>query len=186
MQIIILTLLIINYIKFGLLVVISILIWTIVFLLSNFLIGINPYNKEMYIIRIISILVIERGITFLEDILNDDQNYSYNIIFFRKPNLLWLKFGDYQEITNLLSLLNQDKAYIVSFDLILDENGYQLGEPSLILGPPILISKDSNPWLISGYISSKIIKSSNSYDLNDQNEVSILVKYQLIKHYFVT
>ena len=46
------------YIQFGLFVSIQIVIWTIVFLLSNFLIGINPFNKEFYIIRIISVFVI--------------------------------------------------------------------------------------------------------------------------------
>lgn len=45
------------YIKFGLFVLIQILIWSLVFILSNFLIQFNP-NREMYIIRILSILVI--------------------------------------------------------------------------------------------------------------------------------
>jgi hypothetical protein len=33
----------------------------------------------------------------------------------------------------------------MSFDLIIDRLGFQLGDPSIILGKPILISKDSNP-----------------------------------------
>jgi hypothetical protein len=200
--IIIILILTIIHIKFGLLVLISIIVWSIIFLLSNFLLGLNPNNKEMFIIRIISILVIifilyynslEYGIitsliiplsinkiTYLEDILNEKENYHLNIFFLRKPNLLWLSFSDYKEIMNLLCLLDHNKAYIVTFDLILDQSGYQLGDPSIILGSPILISKDSNPWLISKYLSSKVVKSCNSYDLNDQTEVSILVKYREI------
>ena len=173
-------------------------------LLSNFLLGLNPNNKEMFIIRILSILVIIfilyynslehiiskawiiplsiGKITFLEDLFKDDEDY--NIFYLRKPELVWFNFGDFKEIMNLLSLLESDKAYIVTFDLILDQSGYQLGDPSIILGPPILISKDSNPWLISNYLLSKLVKSCNSYDLDDQTDVSILIKYREFNFYF--
>lgn len=203
--IILLLILTFTYIKYGLLVLISLVIWLMVFFLSNFLIGIDPNNKEMYIIRIISILIIifilyynsiqftissafivplsVTTITFLEDLLNEDHNYSFDIIYFRNPNFIWLKFGDFQEIMDFLTLLESDKAYIANFELIFDQNGFEFGEPTINLGSPILISKDSNPWLISDYLKSKIVKSSNSFDLNDQNEVSILVKYKIIKHY---
>lgn len=200
MLIIFLLFLTIIQIKFGSLVLISIIVWSIIFLLSNFLLGLNPNNKEMFIIRILSILIIIlyynsleytiissliiplsiNKITFLEDILKDEENYHFNIFYLRKPNLVWLSFGDIKEIMNLLCLLDNNKAYIVTFDLILDQSGYQLGDPSIILGSPILISKDSNPWLISNYLVSKVVKSCDSYDLNDQSEVSVLVKYREI------
>jgi hypothetical protein len=190
------------HIKFGSLVLLSIIVWSIIFLLSNFLLGLNPNNKEMFIIRILSILIIIfilyynsleytiissliiplsiNKITFLEDILKDKENYHFNIFYLRKPNLLWLNFGDIKEIKNLLCLLDNNKAYIVTFDLILDQSGYQLGDPSIILASPILISKDSNPWLISNYLVSQVVKACESYDLNDQSEVSVLVKYREI------
>jgi len=192
-----------TYIKCGLLVLISIVIWLIVFILSNLLLGLDPNNKEMFIIRILSILIIifilyynsiehtisssllipfsVTKISFLEDLLNEDQNYNYDIIYFRKPNLIWLKFGDFIEIMNVLSLLQDNKAYVATFDLILDQSGFEFADPTIKLGPPLLISKDSNPWLISKYLVSKVSKACNSFDLNDQNEVSILLKYKEIK-----
>lgn len=194
------------HIKFGLFVLISVITWLLVFILSNFLLGLNPNNREMYIIRIISILVIIfilyynslqitvlssfiiplsiTKITFLEELLKEDQNYHFDLIYIRKPNFIWLKFGDFQEIMDFLTLLESDKAYVLTFELIFDQNGFEFGDPTINLGSPLLISRDSNPWLISDYIKSKIIISSNSYDLNDQNEVSILVRYQVINHYF--
>jgi len=78
-----------------------------VFFLSNFLIKINPTNKEMYIIRILSIIVISfilyynsvqsnllssfiiplsvTKITFLNDFLNDDENNPLEIFYIRNP-----------------------------------------------------------------------------------------------------
>jgi hypothetical protein len=46
------------YIKFGLFTLIQIMIWSIVLLTSNILIGINPNSKELHVIRFTSILVI--------------------------------------------------------------------------------------------------------------------------------
>jgi len=53
-----LLILIIIYIQFGLLVSIQIVIWTIVFIISNFLIGFNPLSRELYVIRTMAIIVI--------------------------------------------------------------------------------------------------------------------------------
>lgn len=50
--------LLVIYIQFGLLLLIQIIIWLLVFFGSNFLIGINPFSREMHIIRFMSIIVI--------------------------------------------------------------------------------------------------------------------------------
>jgi len=81
---------------YGTFVLIQILIWTMVFFLSNFLIGLNPFNKEFHTIRIMSIIVIIfilyynsiqstiatlfilplsiSKITYLDDIMEEDQS----------------------------------------------------------------------------------------------------------------
>jgi len=58
MMLIILVFLTIIQIKFGLLVLTQTTLWLMVFFLSNLLIGINPLNKQFYIVRIMSIIVI--------------------------------------------------------------------------------------------------------------------------------
>lgn len=46
------------YINFGLLILFQIIIWLIVFVLSNLLIGINPFSSHLHIIRLVSICAI--------------------------------------------------------------------------------------------------------------------------------
>jgi hypothetical protein len=58
MILLLLILLILIYIQFGLFVLIQIVIWTMVFLTSNLLIALNPFSRQYYVIRAISIIVI--------------------------------------------------------------------------------------------------------------------------------
>jgi hypothetical protein len=203
MFLLIILIFIIIHIKFGLLVLISIILWFIIFLLSNFLLGLNPNNKEMFIIRILSILIIifilyynsleytiissfiiplsVTKFTFLNDILNDEESNRLDIICIRKPDFKWFNFCDFKDIMNLLSTFEDNKAYIATFDLIIDQSGYESGDPSLLLGLPILINKNSNPWLISEYVTEQVVKAINSYNLEENTEVSILVKHKEIR-----
>lgn len=56
----------------------------------------------------------------------------------------------------------------------------------LVLSKPILISKDSNPVIISQFITSKINDCINTYYLDDsliytkQNETGVIIKYKEI------
>lgn len=192
-----------TYIKYGLLVLISIVIWLMVFFLSNFLIGLDPNNREMYIIRIISILIIiiilyynsiqftissafivplsVTKITYLNDLLNDEQNNHLDIIYISKPDFIWFDFADFKDVMNLLSNLGENKAYVVTFELILDQVTYEAGDPTIILGSPILISKRSNPWIILDYFSPRVLSACNSYNLDENLDFGILVKYKEIK-----
>jgi hypothetical protein len=58
MNLILILLLTIIYIQFGLFALIQIIIWLIVFISSNVLIGLNPWNIKAHITRILSICVI--------------------------------------------------------------------------------------------------------------------------------
>lgn len=81
----------------------------------------------------------------------------------------------------MLSLFEDNKAYILTFDLIIDQSGYESGDPSLILGLPILVNKNSNPWLISRYLTEQVVKAINSYNLESNTELAILVKHKEIR-----
>lgn len=64
-----------------------------------------------------------------------------------------------------------------------------MGDPSLVLSKPILITKQSNPWLISNYLVERIKLTCNSFYLEDQlfskeNDIQtgprVLVRYREI------
>jgi hypothetical protein len=88
-------------------------------------------------------------ITFLNDFLNDDENNPLEIFYIRKPMITWINFCDFKDIIGLLDILDHNKSYVITFDLVINQMSYESGDPSLNLGPPILISKDSNPWLLT-------------------------------------
>lgn len=201
--IIFLILLYLIYIHFGLYCVIAIITWLIIFFISNFLIGINP-TREMKIIRILSILVIVfilyynsittnilssfiiplsiNQITFVKDVFGKS-NDSASINYLENAHITWFKFWDKCEVKDFIELLDDNKAYLVSFELILDMESFEQGDPTLLISSPILISKDSNPKLISKFISKKAISACYSYNLTHdiaKEAPSILVKYKEI------
>lgn len=92
-----------------------------------------------------------------------DDNDLTDIIYIRNSEFTWFHFNDFKEISDFLGLLYHDKCYIITFDLILNPELYIMGEPSLNLGSPILITKDSNPWLLSKYIVERIRICCESY-----------------------
>ena len=126
-------------------------------------------------------------ITFLNDFLNDDENNPLEIFYIRKPMITWINFCDFKDIIGLLDILDHNKSYVITFDLVINQMSYESGDPSLNLGPPILISKDSNPWLLTEYLANKIGIGCNSYDLNDRLDIDnmgVLIKYKEINLFF--
>jgi len=99
---------------------------------------------------------------------------------------LIFNFCDFKDVQDFLDNLDHDKAYVLTFDLITDKSGYELGNPSIILGSPILISKNSNPWLISNYLSERIKLATWSYGLeyDMKDGPGVIVKYREINLYF--
>lgn len=107
-------------------------------------------------------------------------------MYIRNSYITWFHFNDFKEINEILDTLQPNKPYIMSFDLIIDRLGFQLGDPSIILGKPILISKDSNPWLISNYLKERIRLACDRYALDESwlelgnDGPGVLVKYKEI------
>jgi hypothetical protein len=84
--------------------------------------------------------------------------------------------------------LETNKTYIVTFELILDWDAYEIGEPSLVLSKPILVTKESNSQLISDYIIERSysacelfgLNSLDQYILKDFDQLGILVRFKEI------
>ena len=82
-----------------------------------------------------------------------------------------------------LNTLETDKFYVVTFEFIPSMNMYDNDGPILLLGKPIIITKNSNPITISKYIKERMNIMIDAYYLNDEilsNDRSILVNYAKI------
>jgi hypothetical protein len=75
-----------------------------------------------------------------------------------------LLFSDIIEVTQFLRELEKDTIYVVTLELIIAElNG---DVPCITLCNPILITKNSNPKLISKFILNQISLADYNFDLN--------------------
>jgi hypothetical protein len=186
-------------------VLIQIIIWSVVFLAANVFLGINPDNKEMHIIRLMSIIVIlfifyfnsnhgyliafivpisVNNITFIDELVGGVDTNPLDIVYIRNCNITWFHFNDIKDIINLLDSIENNKIYVISFDLVTDKTAYELNDPSISLFKPILITKESNPWLINNFLKEKVRLACDKFWLDDLNLPNggpgILVKYREI------
>jgi hypothetical protein len=107
-------------------------------------------------------------------------------IYIVNSNIIWFHFNDFKEICDLLDILEDNKAYVITFELIIKKYKFEFGNPSIVLSTPILIYKHSNPWLLSNYLNERIRLACDLYSLDtDWLELGndgpgIWVKYQQI------
>lgn len=87
-----------------------------------------------------------------------DQFYTSGIFTIYDPLVNILHFQDYLELTEFLSDLEEDKNYVVTFNLIQPEMDGDDENPSITLSKPILITKNSNPKLISDFLELRRIE----------------------------
>jgi hypothetical protein len=99
-----------------------------------------------------------------------------------------LYFNDYIEIAQFLSKLEIDKVYVVTFNFIISWLLYKEEGPIINLSKPILITKNSNPRLISKFLKSRIKSFCDSYYLDpnilemmiQEDGPGVLIKYREI------
>jgi hypothetical protein len=93
-----------------------------------------------------------------------------------------LHYFDSLELSNLLESLDNGSTYVISPELINFRKDYNTGDPVIILSDPIIISKESNPDLISDYLLNQMIKAFVDYSIDDNknNCFKILLKYNKI------
>jgi hypothetical protein len=181
MILILLLFLLATYIKLGAFVLIQIIIWLIVFISSNFLIGINPSNIQFKITRILSVCVIVFLLWFnsLEISVHTTMllplsivKISYvhefdSLIYISDSNTkeerlyLW----NYEEIKDFLNSLDIDDNYIVNMEFIpSDEDMYA---PQLILSKPFLINRHSSVTTIMKFINERLDYMIEFFYLDD-------------------
>ena len=194
----------------GLVGILTILVWTINLFLTTMILIQNPENFWIRIVQLLSIFFIVfiimldistfyssfyklafiiplsiNKITYLEDLVENERNNISISKFYTNR----FYFNDFNEVSEFLNSLENDKSYLITFEFILSWLQYEEDNPALVLSKPILISKDSNPWLISNFIKNRINLACNNYYL-DEDMISemigpdapgILVKYSEIE-----
>lgn len=213
---IILIMIILNiiYHSSGLLSVFAFIVWSINLFATTMILIQNPSNFWIKIVQIISILNIliiiylnisllydslykfsfiiplsVNKITYLEDIYEENQ---LQIIYLRTGFINRFYFNDAKEISDFLENLEENKSYLITFELILSWTQHEDGYPVINLSKPFLITKNSNPHLISNFIKERIGLACDSYLLNEDiidmmvgpDTPGIIVKYSQIKILF--
>lgn len=171
------------YINFGLLILFQIIIWTIVFLLSNLLIGINPFSLQFHVIRLLSICAIvfilwynTRDIVISTALLLP---FSTNQISFVEEleklsvdsTLMSENFYDLNinETSKFLSKLDVDSNYIVNMEFIADISllGSDINVPRMLLTRPFIINKDSSALILTKFFYEQLNLMVDCYYLDD-------------------
>jgi hypothetical protein len=123
-------------------------------------------------------------ITYLQDVIPNKyfvfSEYEHTIFY----------FSDSLDINLFLRELEIDKVYVVTFELVISEFVDEINPPVITLSKPILITKNSNPLIISKFINNQLIQADNNFNLDYDSLVNmrnagksvpyILVKYNQI------
>lgn len=197
-MIFLLIILIIFYIHYGLFIIFQIALLSLVFFISNTLIGLNPYSKELHIIRISAIILIIftlyynqshfliGSILLLPPFSLDKIHYvhDFNIKFKNflneKRSVFFLK-NLTKDIINFLDNLSEDDNYWAVLYFYPNIEGYENEEGiQMKIINPIIINKDSCPLLISKHIMNRLNLMTDLYYLDDSifnsNDSIIIIK----------
>jgi hypothetical protein len=93
--------------------------------------------------------------------------FDYDICFFTDSHFKILEFSDNLEIKNFLSELKEDQIYVIILEFIYSTLTYDEEGPTINLSKPILLTKNSNPDMLSKFIHEKINECINKYYLDD-------------------
>jgi len=124
-----------------------------------------------------------KSITFL------DQLYPFGIFSISDPSIDIFDSTESFEIAKILNSLDNNKVYVLSFELVISWSLYDEDNPTITLSKPILITKNSNSKIISEFLLERISLAVDSYYLDDDLFKSfdnlegpgIIVKYKEIK-----
>lgn len=104
-----------------------------------------------------------------------DKVYPHGILFFNKPTISRFYFSDYIEVKLFLDRLHENKVYVISFNWVMSQLNYSEDSPLMTLSDPILITKNSNPKLISKFIRDQIKLASDIYFI-DEDIANMLIE----------
>lgn len=174
---------------------IQVIIWIVFYLIANFLVGFHPFSFKWNIIRLISIIMI-----FYLTIRNFDQSiYLMSLLIpLSKDKIHYVhdfeikSLNFYQERSTIL-YLNDLKSDLNDFICNLDENNdfwvsisfypdlvvYNIDDGmKLYICDPILVNRDSDPLLLSQFITTRLQRMIDFYYLDDSiidNKDSVLI-----------
>jgi hypothetical protein len=130
----------------------------------------------------------------INNIIYLDKYISNDIFYISNPLVKRFYFNDTLEIIKFKNNLKKDKLYVLSLHFICSWEDYEEDIPVINLSKPILITKNSNPRIISNIIKSRVNQTINLYLLdeiwlNNSDAPGVLIKYKeinlfLIKYYF--
>jgi hypothetical protein len=197
------------YLQFGLLPLAQIIIWIIVFFLSNFLLGINPDNTQFKVIRATAIIVI---IFIINSLIFNNSLYNISILVpfslfeidFR-DSFEW-KFNSYKvkpmisyinlqtltkDIDLLLLSLVDDVNYSMSLSFISSYKEWEKDKRKnypLFIGDAIIVNKESDSVLITQFIMENLDKKGyfitdwlfKDYSLNSMDPIILIVTVPII------
>ena len=117
-----------------------------------------------------------------------DQFVFTNFTVFTNSLIKRFYFNDIIEVTQFLNELEIDKFYVVSLEFVLSWLQYKEDSPIIILSKPIIITKNSNPRLITNFIKDKIRLACDNHYLDDDfihcmidwDRPGVLIKYSEI------
>ena len=101
-----------------------------------------------------------KNITFLDQFIPNSMFVSNNSIKTR------IYFNDTFEIIQLLNTLDTDQIYVVELEFVVSWLQYEEDYPIIKLSKPFLISKNSNPQVISNFIKNRVILTCDLYYLD--------------------
>jgi len=158
------------YTKLGLFVTTQILICLIVYFLSNFLIGINPFRLDYYLFRIFTLLIIilliyyhtdsEFAISCLLPFSTDKITFFDSIEDYKiedKPQYFILRKLDQSSILDFYDILDYNTNYVLEIEFILNikHNGEE-NMPRLDLSYPIIVNKYSSISLLLKFLNAQL------------------------------
>ena len=157
-------------------------IFSIIFLISNFLIGFNPFSKELHVIRIISIFVI----IFILHYNSIDTNIASSYILpFSINSISYLHELDSpwgisseqkieifylfktKETSDFLNKLDDEDNYTAFIEFIPDVLLLESDIPVMVLSKAFLLNKFSSEEIITKFIFERLEEMVDYYYLDD-------------------
>jgi hypothetical protein len=189
-------------IQFGLFVSFQVTLLVLTFLISNSLLGINPYSKDLLTVRIMSIILIlfilyynSRDIfistAFMVPLSINRISYIDDLdipvfIDLESQKLEILSKLTIEETNDFIKKLNDNETYLVELEFIPNIQLWDLDAPTMILCKPILINKYSSATMINKFIMNRLDFRVDYYYLDDiiiqkESNCGVSLRYCILK-----
>lgn len=146
---------------------------SLIFIIIIIIIDIKELTNSLYSLSIIGLSINNNfkkltnnrsistnRITYFHDLIPND------ICILNNTDFTIFHFSDSLDVKHFLAKLNEDTIYIVNFEFVLSLAFYDSDGPTINLSKPILITKNSNPVIVSKFIHGRIQDCLNRFQLN--------------------